>query len=421
MPYAMHEIELDSPPGPVHVPAGDTGFALVVRRAGRPVGFVMRECVGPREIGAPEIAAIAQAGIGEAALREPLSRPVQATFGDGLPSLTIAVCTKDRTDDLAACVTRLREVRASEPGGGAGVEILVVDNAPSDDRTRALVDGLGDVRYVRDPMPGLDFARNRAIATASGEFLAFVDDDVTVDRGWLQGLKQALIEHPDAGAVTGLVLPAELRTEAQILFERRGGFQKHFATKRFGRELPGHPFYPCLGGQYGTGCNMAWRRSVLLDLGGFDEALDAGAALPGGGDTDMFYRAVRAGHPLVYEPRFLVFHRHRTELDQLRRQYAWSWGLGLMAYVSKTWRSDVPHRPQLRRLVTWWFANELRELARSAAGRHVLPPSMLAGELWGGIVGLCGAYDRSQSRARRIRLEHGAAGGDTDAPTARAA
>lgn len=406
MPYAIHEIELDEPPRALHVPAGDTGFALVVRRTGRVVGFAMHERAGPCDVPAEETMTLARAGAAGDHASAPERVPVGAAFGDGLPTLTIAICTKDRTDDLAACLRRLLEVRAAEPGGGAGVEILVVDNAPSDDRTRELVAALPAVRYATDPMPGLDFARNRAIEAATGELLAFVDDDVTVDRGWLTGLRQALLENPDAGAVTGLVLPAELRTEAQILFERRGGFQKHFATRRYGRELPGHPFYPCLGGQYGTGCNMAWRRRVLVELGGFDEALDAGAALPGGGDTDMFYRAVRAGYPLVYEPRFLVFHRHRTALDQLRRQYARSWGLGLMAHVSKTWRSDATQRPKLRRLVAWWFGNEVREIARSVAGRHVLPPSMLAGELWGGIVGLCGAYQRSATRARRIRLQH---------------
>ncbi|MHC5831311.1 MAG: glycosyltransferase family 2 protein, partial [Nostoc sp.] len=103
------------------------------------------------------------------------------------------------------------------------------------------------------------------------------------------------------------------------------------------------------------------RRNILLKIGGFDEALDTGATLPGGGDLDIFYRVIQAGYPLVYEPKYLVFHQHRREYTQLRRQY-WTWGLGFMAFVVKSYQSDPPQRSQLRRLVWWWFKDELKQL-----------------------------------------------------------
>ena len=56
---------------------------------------------------------------------------------------------------------------------------------------------------------------------------------------------------------------------------------------------------------------MVLRTVAVRELGGFDEALDTGPPLPGGGDLDIWSRLARAGHPLVYEPRLLVFHRHR--------------------------------------------------------------------------------------------------------------
>ena len=90
-----------------------------------------------------------------------------------------------------------------------------------------------------------------------------------------------------------------------------------------------------------TGCNMAFRRDVLLEIGGFDEALDTGAPLPGGGDLDIFYRIIRAGYVLVYEPSYMVFHEHRESVSALRRQY-YTWGLGLMAFVEKSYRNDRP-------------------------------------------------------------------------------
>jgi hypothetical protein len=79
-----------------------------------------------------------------------------------------------------------------------------------------------------------------------------------------------------------------------------------------------------------------------------------------------------------------------------------------MAYVAKTYRHDTAQRPNLRRLVAWWFGNQVQELARSVRGKHVLPPDMILAELWGGIVGLCGAYDRSLRRTNRIRRRYSA-------------
>jgi len=100
-------------------------------------------------------------------------------------------------------------------------------------------------------------------------------------------------------------MPLRLDTTAQVLFEKRNGFRRGFDKNRFGREVPGNPLYPCGAGIFGAGCNMAFRRDLLRDIGGFDEALDTGTPLPGGGDLDIFYRIIRAGHALVYEPRYL--------------------------------------------------------------------------------------------------------------------
>ena len=75
-----------------------------------------------------------------------------------------------------------------------------------------------EMRYVCEPRPGLNWARNRAIIEAQGEIIAYTDDDCLVDPGWVRSFVQVFMENPEAAAVTGLVLPAELETEAQNLF-----------------------------------------------------------------------------------------------------------------------------------------------------------------------------------------------------------
>ncbi|WP_270934407.1 glycosyltransferase family 2 protein, partial [Falsiroseomonas oryzae] len=319
-----------------------------------------------------------------------------------MPPVSVAVCTRDRPDQLRRCLASLAALDPPPAALAAAFEVLVVDNAPPDDRTRRVAEASSGVRYLLEPKPGLDFARNRALHAAAGEILAFVDDDVVVDRGWLAGLHEAWSENPDARGFTGLVLPLELSTEAQIIFERRGGFGRGLDKRRWRRERQDNPLFPCGAGSFGAGANMAFDRATLLELGGFDEALDTGAPLPGGGDLDMFYRVARAGHTMAYEPQFAVFHEHRRDLRALRWQY-WTWGLAHMAFVAKSHAADPAYRPRLRRLVAWWFASQFRQLLRSLRGRHVAPPGMIVVELLGGMVGLFGEYSRSARRVERIR------------------
>ncbi len=405
--YVIAEAEVTSPLSELVLPKAATGLALIVRRAGRPVGFIMQPLHDAGPISPDALSALLSplsAKLFQEGIRTELLAPADTA---GFPSLTVAVCTRDRPALLERCLAHLLTALGAGPtpgsSPGAGVEVLVVDNAPATECSQEVVKQLAGVRYVRESRPGLDFARNRAVSEASGELLAFLDDDVIADRDWLGGLREAWAENPDAAAFTGLVLPQELSSKAQILFEAAGGFRRGFEKIRYhGQSRSDNRLYPCGAGIFGAGCNMAFRRDVLLKLGGFDEALDTGPTLPGGGDLDMFYRVVRAGYPLVYEPRYLAFHQHRRERAALRRQY-WTWGLGFFAFLVKSYMTDPPLRPRLRSTTAWWFKHELSELVRSLSGRHALPPDMILAELVGGMVGLAGEYQRSKRRTVTIR------------------
>ena len=151
----------------------------------------------------------------------------------------------------------------------------------------------------------------------------------------------------------------ELETEAQILFEKRGGFRRGFDRVRYGPVLSGSSLYPGGAGIFGIRrehgfqdrcASSAWEVST--------RHLDTGAPVPGGGDLDIFYRIIRAGHALVYEPRFLVFHQHRRDMSALPSSTERSWGLGFMCFISKCLKTDPERRPQLIRLIVWWFVND---------------------------------------------------------------
>jgi glycosyltransferase involved in cell wall biosynthesis len=233
---------------------------------------------------------------------------------------------------------------------------VVVDNAPRDDATQRLVAGL-PVRYVREPRPGLDWARNAGIREARHGILAFTDDDVQVDEGWLRAIAGAFADS-ETMLVTGLIAPAELETAAQLTFEYGyGGMDKGVEPRWRVARSPGD--LPAMLGSHhlGAGANMAFRREVFDRLGLFDTALDVGTPARGGGDLDMFYRVLASGGVARYEPKALVWHTHRRDFRALRRQLRDN-GRSFGVYLLTRWHDTRRHGTGLRR----------RAVARYAAG-----------------------------------------------------
>ena len=401
--YEILQIDLSRPLEPVTVPANACGVAFVIRADDRPVAYFMEALPAGTTIEPEALASKILEDAGKQILADRIYKELRGPLdASRFPRLDIAICTHNRPETLARCLSSLRDVGALCESGRT--RVLVIDNAPSDNRTEEVARNFPGVVYIREPKPGLDFARNRALSECSGDLLAFLDDDVVVDRCWLTGLQEAWAANPDAGAFTGPILPFELETKAQIVFEQMGGFGKSFERVRFGARLPESPTYPCGAGIFGAGANMVFSRVVLERLGGFDEALDTGAPLPGGGDLDIFYRIVLAGYPLVRESNLVVYHQHRREYKQLRHQM-WTWGLGTMAYLVKCWRQNPTERASIRRWTVWWLCYQLSKIfvpnLRKSAGRW--PIDMVVAELAGALVGICGQYDRSIARIARLR------------------
>ena len=95
---------------------------------------------------------------------------------------------------------------------------------------------------------------------------------------------------------------------------------------------------------------MAYRHSLFARIGGFDPALDVGTVTNGGGDLEMFFRVLKEGYTLVYEPAALVRHRHRRDYAQLREQITNN-GVGFYAYLV---RSALHYRDERWPLMPDW-------------------------------------------------------------------
>lgn len=309
------------------------------------------------------------------------------------PLVTVVVCTRDRAAHLRRCLDAL--LLLAYPS----LDLLVVDNAPSDDQTEQLVREYPSIRYVREPRPGLNWARNRAILECRGDVLAYTDDDVVVDRMWVWALARVFAADPGVMAVTGLVIPDELETDAQRMFEAYGGFGRGY-VRRWYRAPGGRATASIHGGagKFGTGANMAFRRLVFDRIGGFDPALDVGTCTNGGGDLEMFFRVLKTGHTLVYEPCALVRHRHRRSDTDLRTQIANN-GIGFYSYLVRSAHAYRDERVAIARLGFWWFRWwSLRRMVRAMLGKETVARGLVLAELVGSLRGL-GRYRRARRQA----------------------
>jgi GT2 family glycosyltransferase len=227
-------------------------------------------------------------------------------------SASVVICTRDRPEELAVCLSSLP--RQSYPPQ----EIIVVDNASCGQQTRDVALAAG-VTYVREDRPGLDIARNTGAVHATGDIVAYTDDDVLLHPRWLEQLVCAF-DAPQISAVTGLVLPAELATEAQRHFETYWGFGKGYRNQDFDSLLfksNGGRTFPAW--DVGAGASMAFRREVFQSVGLFDERLDVGQA-GCSGDSEYWYRLLASGHTCRYTPASVAFHFHRKTMEGLASQ-----------------------------------------------------------------------------------------------------
>lgn len=394
-PVITLEVELASPLRDIKVGQGYRGALVLVRLMKRPVGRVVVP-VRAAVCRADDILEAVFEGLPDslvrALVRNRLARPLPAKGATrrelleldtgyeqewpDKPIVTVAVCTRDRSDHLRGCLASL--ARLSYPR----YEVLVVDNAPTSTATRDLVEAeFPDFRCVTEPEPGLSNARNHAIRQATGDIIAFTDDDARADVEWLDNLVAPFTESNDVAVVTGLVEPAELETEPQIILESRWSLSRGYERNwhRIDRWSKHRDYTHLVAYQYGAGANMALRRSACESIGDFSPLLGAGTRCGAGEDLDYFFRALEHGFELVYEPSALIHHFHRREFDALHRQVS-AWVAGYSAFLAHTFLAYPAMRWRLGRfmLTNWW--SQVRQFVGSSLLPERIPRTLTRAE-----------------------------------------
>ena len=248
------------------------------------------------------------------------------------PPCSVVLPTRDRAERLQRCLASLADTL------GPDDELIVVDSASTDPNVRRVAEAAGAI-VLRCERPGVDRARNAGWRRAQHDAVLFVDDDVVVDTGWADALMAALEKHPYGGFVTG-------RIDA---LECGGAVERPVAIKD--DEHPARLDADTTG-TLGHSASLAVRRGALEQIGGFDEAMGAGARFQSSPEVDLFDRLFAAGWVGWYEPAA----RAKHEQWRVRRQLLvldWRYGMGAGARVAKLVRSNRVRARRVAYEVVW--------------------------------------------------------------------
>lgn len=417
-PILLADIELSNPLEGIPPPAGRARWArILVRMHSHPLGIV--------DVSLPATGldpASLRATIWErlsTQIREHLAaespEPVDGIPCEGYGTVGRATCSwrafipaarpPRATIVINTCGGReqlVRTVASALDQDYANFDVIVVDNRPSTSGVRSLLKErfpeVLHLGYAAEPRPGLGRARNAGLQATTADVVAFTDDDVVLDQSWLSWLVAGFSVDKNVTCVTGLILPLELETPAQLLFEEFNGWSARLQRRVWDRDENrlDHALYPYTVGIFGSGANAAFRRQALLELGGFDAHLGIGTPACGGEDLDVYTRIILRGHMVVYQPAAMLRHAHPRDMRRLERQ-ARLYGVGLSAMLTKHFFQDSRTRRELLRRLPAGLAYTFNPRSLKNARKPRSYPFRLtlyevAGMAWGPIGYVCSIF-----------------------------
>ena len=274
----------------------------------------------------------------------------ESSTDDAAVEVSVIVPTY-RREGLARTLTALAEQRPE-----FAFEVIVVDNDPqrfAEPIVAAHADAIGaPVHYVHEPRVGSSYARNTAIAAARAPVIAWCDDDVEPEPGWLDALVAPL--RAGTAEATGGRVVLDPTTPRPRWFDEDGigGYVTSFHLSPVERELENREFV--------VTANAAYRTDWLRRIGGFDPALGTMAGVNFGGDDVRVSRAIRAaGGRIRYVPSAVVVHELPAERLTSRYLLRRAWWVG-----RSDWVLDAEHLRERRlggaRVALSWYGRELR-------------------------------------------------------------
>ena len=241
------------------------------------------------------------------------------------PRFTVVVPTYNRKSTLRQTLIALVAQDYSD------FEIIIVDDGSTDGTAEMMLQEFPGARYIRQANRGPAAARNRGVQAATGEIIAFTDDDCVPPPDWLSRLADGFARYPQVVGVGGALEAPEdvLKTNRWAQYER---YVSHTVYRTGATEYLGG--FECPAG--GTN-NLAYRRAAIVQIGGFDETFPFAA----GEDTDLKLRLCQGGAQLLYVPVTALHLQDYTAAGFKRQAYFRGQGRA---------RFDAKHGPHPSRL-----------------------------------------------------------------------
>lgn len=217
--------------------------------------------------------------------------------------LSLIIATYNRAEQLMVTLGSV----ATQSANASMWECIVVDNNSADNTKERVNAFIGEhtklnIRYCFEPQQGLSHARNRGIAEATGDIIAFIDDDERIVPEFIKAYIKLFDEHPEAMAAGGKII-AEYPTG-------RPRWMSHYTERPIANPMDfGDYIAPFPKGRIPGGGNMALRREVFTTVGVFNTSLGrTGKKLIGGEENDLFERIASKGMKCYYVPRAVMYH-----------------------------------------------------------------------------------------------------------------
>jgi len=227
--------------------------------------------------------------------------------------VSLVVATRNRPHEIGPCVETLRQ------NAGDYLELVVVDQSDDDatERVLAEVPDSAKLRYIKTSTRGLSKARNLAVESTRGAIIAFTDDDCRVPSDWVRSLRQVFEREPETGLLFGRVTIPEIAKG----LAHAASFEPH--QRYIEREFPDVRL------AWGIGANMSARRSLLEQVGPFDDLLGAGGRFRAGEEVDFSIRVLAAGGRITNASEVTLLHvgvRLDDDASKLVRGYLYATG-----------------------------------------------------------------------------------------------
>jgi glycosyltransferase involved in cell wall biosynthesis len=243
------------------------------------------------------------------AVRPPRIAPVGA-LKSPLPTVAVAVCTRNRPDDLNACLDLISRLDPHPD------EILVIDNSDGDRVTEGIAREHG-ARYIVERNPGLSHARNRALLESTSEIVAYLDDDAVPAVDWLEQLLAPFAD-PRVASASGPIAAAG------------AGRDPSPAPTRTVDNQDARWFEMVTSGGMTRGSNMALRKSLCSVWRGFDARLGRGAPLPIAEESHAVASLLVLGFRTAYVPAAVIYHPVKPRNARQVAEYAFAYWLFLL-------------------------------------------------------------------------------------------